>query len=116
MKTQAKSWPCCFSLFLTEPDDSPLKMDTDSQHRSEQCPGKTKLPVHVADDILPCPSKQKKQRQNVKAKLENLSQLKDHEFTRRRPVRRASRKNYFPDTLIVFVSDFVIILMLILFL
>lgn len=85
-----------------EPDDSPLKMDTDSQHRSEQCPGKTKLPVHVADDILPCPSKQKKQRQNVKAKLENLSQLKEHEFTRRRPVRRASRKNYFPDTLIVF--------------
>ena len=78
-----------------------MKVNSEPQRYSEPSPRKTML--HESENLLTCPSKQKRQRQNVK--LERLMLLKEHEFTRRRPMRRASRKNYFPDTLIVPVSD-----------
>ena len=78
-----------------------MKVNSEPQRNSEPSPRKTML--HESENLLTCPSKQKRQRQNVK--LERLMPLKEHEFTRRRPLRRASRKNYFPDTLIVPVSD-----------
>lgn len=68
------------------------------QQKNEQTPRKTKLPTETS----PSPSKQRRQRQSVKLKLESLMQ-KEPELTRRRPVRKASRKNYYPDTLIVLV-------------
>ncbi|XP_015761819.1 PREDICTED: LOW QUALITY PROTEIN: lysine-specific demethylase 5A-like [Acropora digitifera] len=77
--------------------DIPVKVNSEPQRYSEPSPRKTIL--HESENLLTCPSKQKRQRQNVK--LERLMPLKEHEFTRRRPMRRASRKNYFPDTLIV---------------
>lgn len=73
-------------------------MESDVQQKNEQTPRKTKLPTETS----PSPSKQRRQRQNVKLKLESLMQ-KEPELTRRRPVRKASRKNYYPDTLIVLV-------------
>lgn len=90
-----------FLLLITEHEDIPVKVNSEPQRNSEPSPCKTML--HESESLLTCPSKQKRQRQNVK--LERLMPLKEHEFTRRRPMRRASRKNYFPDTLIVPVSN-----------
>lgn len=69
------------------------------QHKTELPPRKTKS----TDDASPSPSKQRKQKQNVKLKALESLMHKEPELTRRRPVRKASRKNYFPDSLIVLV-------------
>lgn len=87
--------------FKEEPDGSPIKVESDVQQKNEQTPRKTRLPTETS----PSPSKQRRQRQSVKLKLESLMQ-KEPELTRRRPVRKASRKNYYPDTLIVLQDEY----------
>lgn len=71
------------------------------QHKTpDPSPRKTKL----TGDTSPSPSKQRKQKQNLKLKLESLM-LKEPELTRRRPVRMASRKSFYSDSLIILVSQ-----------
>lgn len=71
------------------------------QRKTEPSPRKTKL----LGDSTQSPSKQRmaKQKQNVKLKLEELL-LKEPELTRRRPVRLASRKSFYADSLIILVG------------
>lgn len=92
-------------LFLVGTQESPVKMEITASvevlSKTEPSPRKTKS----AGEISPSPSKQRrqKQNQNVKLKLDCLVQ-KDPELTRRRPIRKASRKNYYPDSLNVLVG------------
>lgn len=87
-------WPQHF--LHTEPQDSPVKMDVEEQGKTEPSPRKTKL----TGDTRESPSKQRmaRQKQSVKLKLEALMQ-KEPELTRRRPVRQASRKSFYSDSL-----------------
>ena len=81
---------------LTEPQNSPVKMDVEEQDKTEPSPRKTKL----SGDAKESPSKHRmaRQKQSVKLKLEALMQ-KEPELTRRRPVRQASRKSFYSDSL-----------------
>ena len=82
-------------VLLTEPQNSPVKMDVEEQDKTEPSPRKTKL----SGDAKESPSKQRMARQKqVKLKLEALMQ-KEPELTRRRPVRQASRKSFYSDSL-----------------
>ena len=75
-------------------------MEVEAQNKTEQSPFKTKLTGDAKDS----PSKRMgRQRQNVKLKLDNLMH-KEPELTRRRPVRQASRKSYYSDSLPVLVG------------
>lgn len=71
-------------------------MEVEEQDKTEPSPRKTKL----TGDAKESPSKQKmaRQKQNVKLKLEALMH-KEPELTRRRPVRQASRKSFYSDSL-----------------
>ena len=87
---------CPQHYLLTEPQDSPVKMDVEEHDKPELSPRKTKLTGDAKDS----PSKQRmaRQKQSVKLKLEALMQ-KEPELTRRRPVRQASRKSFYSDSL-----------------
>ena len=80
-----------FLLIITELGDIPVKVNSAQQRNSEPSPPKTIF--YDSENHLTCPSKHKRQRQYVK--LERLMPLKKHEFKKRRPIRGASRKNYF---------------------
>lgn len=71
-------------------------MEVDEPDKTESSPRKTKL----TGDAKESPSKQKmaRQKQSAKLKLETLMN-KEPELTRRRPVRQASRKSYYSDSL-----------------
>ena len=80
---------------LAELEDSPVKMEF-----SDDVKPKAKTP----DKTSPSPSKQKRLKQALKLKLESVLQKEQCELSRRRPVRMASRKNYYPKIVLVNVN------------
>ena len=85
-----------FLLIITELGDIPVKVNSAQQRHSEPSPPKTIF--HDSENHLTCPSKHKRQRQDVK--LERLVPLKKHEFKGKRQFRGASRKTILPSNLL----------------